>query len=236
MEQANNQVGSFLFLNNRDPLAGGFHHVDNFHAAPELVGQLMGNTGLGQSEDGDLDALAGDDGIGREIGLAAFSVNDVGADVGHVEFGFHLVVDRMTGFDVMVTDRDHVILEEIQGIGPDVGDVGLDEIVVVDRRLTLEGVAIVHQDDFVAGGALRSHEGGNLRHRGRHGSASDEVVRENGAVDIGGLNEIQNQRRVDELFETIRDARNQQPGDQHDGGQQDQCFPEKSRHVILLKE
>ena len=94
----------------------------------------------------------------------------------------------MTGLNVMVTEELSIILQIVYHLSTDVRLVGLDEVGVITRWLTLQDVAVVEQDEVLAILIAQLVDiGAHARHRTLHRTALYEVVREEGSMDIARL-------------------------------------------------
>ncbi len=68
-----------------NPVACGLYHVVELHATPEGFGEPVGDIWGYEAEHGDAFALAREDLVGHEVGLAGGYIADIGGEDGHIE-------------------------------------------------------------------------------------------------------------------------------------------------------
>ena len=199
--------GFSFCLDDRDPLLRGLDHVLDLDALVEHHGEVLAEPGRGEAEDGDLHAAAGHDLVRREVGFLRLLVYEVGGYEAADQLLVHLVVHRVTGLDVVVADADRVVADDVHHLGEDAQLLVFDEVVVVDDGLALEIVSAVEEEDL--GTRLRAlgpDEGDGLREVGGLGLVGLEVVREEGAVRVRGLDDGEDDGRFGVLGRGAGDA------------------------------
>ena len=149
MEETDHNIRVFLLLQLFHPVLGRSHHVLKAETAPEVFCQPVRDGRSNHAEDGNLHTLAVEDDIRFHVRSLGFGVDDVGTDHRTVEFLDPLVVNRMTGLNVVITKGLCVILQVVDHICRHVAFVGGDVVVIVASWLTLQDVAVLQQDQVV---------------------------------------------------------------------------------------
>ena len=138
----------FLFLNDGYPFPGALDHVVKLQVRPKQFGQPIADVGRDQAKHGDAQAFAFQYDVGLEHWLSRASVDGIGADPRHVELLRQpRFIDGRAGFDVVVANTQSVILQVIVRASDNVFRRRVNELVVIERGLSLQEVARVEQDD-----------------------------------------------------------------------------------------
>ena len=150
VEQAYHDVGLLLVEQYGHPAACGLLHVVEAQSLPQVGAEPHGDGGGYHAENGHAHAVALEDGVGLEVRLAGGGVDDVGTEHGIAAVGGPAVEDAAAGLHVVVAHVACHAAHEVEHVGGNVYRRGVDEVVVVCRRLSLQDVAVVDQEEVVA--------------------------------------------------------------------------------------
>ena len=146
-------VGILLFKN----LIHAVLHVGNqreeIHSLPELLSEPGLHVRVREAEHGHAEAGPVEHRIHGEVGFAVVGAHGVASQPGDVplrEFGVHLVIDRMSGLDVMVAYHDRIVAHVVHEPREEMPSVRGDEVVVIRRIVALQAVARVEQQHVLA--------------------------------------------------------------------------------------
>ena len=149
MEDADYHVRLLVLLDVLHPFPGTGHHVLEMETAPEILCQPVRNGWSQQAEHGNLHTLAVQDDVRLDVRLASLGVDDVGSQNRAVQLLDPFVVNRMTGLNIMVTERLCIILHIVDHIRSHVASLGVHIIIIVAGGLSLQNVAILQEDNIV---------------------------------------------------------------------------------------
>ena len=141
MEETDHNIRVFLLLQLFHPVLGRSHHVLKAETAPEVFCQPVRDGRSNHAQDGNLHTL-----------------DDVGTDHRTVEFLDPLVVNRMTGLNIVITKGLCVILQVVYHICCHVSFLCSDVVVIIAGRLSLQDISVFQQDEIILVGlAERIH-------------------------------------------------------------------------------
>ncbi len=178
-------------MDDGDPLLSAFDHVFKLHAGPELRRQPIWDFGSDHAQNRDSYASFFYDSVGFEIG-SPIGFYGICADYWRLQLLIELVVDCMASLDVMVANTYSIISEEINRLRPDMGTIGLFEVIIINCRLSLERIAIFKE--YYLGIWYRSFLFNEARYLCKRCSGwlcGDEIVRVNRAMNIASFDECQ---------------------------------------------
>ena len=192
VEEADDEVGVLHLLQVGHPVAGAADHVLKGQSLPERLVEPAGYGGGEHADDGNLHAFALNHGVGVGVGHAFRAVDDVGAQHGTAHLADPFVVDGMTGLNVVVAEGGGVVAHVVDYRGSDVLFVGSHVVRPVARRLSLQDVAVVEQQQPVA---IVLAQAVDVRVHACEGALQrfplHEVVGEEVAVHVAGLDDAQ---------------------------------------------
>ena len=158
MEETDHNIRVFLLLQLLHPVLGRSYHVLKAETAPEVFCQPVRDGRSNHAQDGNLHTLAVEDDIRFHVRSLGLGVDDIGTDHRTVEFLDPLVVNRMTGLNVVITKGLCVILQVVYHICCHVSFLRSDIIIIVAGRLSLQDISVFQQDEIILVGlAERIH-------------------------------------------------------------------------------
>ena len=99
--------------------------------------QPVGNGGSQHAENGNAYALAFNDKVRVDIGLASLRIDDICTEGGAVEFLDPFVVNLVTNLHVVITECLGVVLQVVDDFSGNIGFVGGHKISIIAGGLTL---------------------------------------------------------------------------------------------------
>ena len=189
VEKSDQYVRLGLLLDDWHPVLRTFDHILELEVRPQLLGEPGCNIRSNHAQNSHLDAIDIEDVVGLEHRFAGTLVDGIGAEPRHVELTRQtVVIDLLARLYIVIAQADGIIANVVVGKGNEVRREGIDEVVVIHRRLSLQTVARV-EEQYGAGMllALLLDVGRDIGHGSTGRTVVADVEGEIGSVNIGRI-------------------------------------------------
>ena len=125
MEKTYHKVRVLFFLNDFHPFFGGGFQLLEAQSGAQTVGHPSDYVRRQKTKHGDFITVAVENNIRCEVRLASRLVDDIGGQNRHLELGVHPVENLFTCFNIVVSNTNGIVREEIEHLRNQIGMLGI---------------------------------------------------------------------------------------------------------------
>jgi len=192
MEQTNQNVRMFLFLDFLYPFFRTSPHAFKTQPAPQLFGQPGRYGRSNHAEDGNLHPVPFHHLIRLQIRTTCLNIDNVGTQHRKLTLFHPTVVHGVPSFHIVVTHVAHIVTHIVQHGGAYMHRGSIHIIIVIGHRLSLKNITVIHQDDILPVlFPLLLHVGRHTSQAALHLFILNKIIRKITTMHITGFQKFQ---------------------------------------------